>query len=144
MSPISMESAITRLYDNEGLTDELDDQPAKLLLQWAESQLALMVNRHTNEEAFEDAFKSLRLLVRSMNRFAARRDSMAADEQRNYVQRRIIERAQAMGFTTQAARVESLESWVQSQQAADQLRCVQATIKLVEGESGSGGTKQAF
>ena len=134
MSPINVENAVIRLYENEGLTDALDDQPAKLLLQWAESQISTMADRHDNEETFEETFKQLRFLVRAINRFAAQRDSMPPEEKQDYVQQRIIDRAQRMGFATAlAAHDASLPAWLHEQDAGDQLACVQATIKLVEG-----------
>lgn len=142
MSPISLEEAVTRLYENESLTDELDDQPAALLLQWAESQVSQLVTQYRDDDAFEEAFKALRLLVRSMTRYVARRADTPSDEQAAYVQKRIIERAQSMGFTTQAAELHSTGAWVQAQSTADPLDAVQAVIKLVEG-GGSGSDDHA-
>ncbi len=132
MPPMSVENAIMSLYENESLTGDLDDKSAKLLLKWAESQLTQMAFRQNDEDTFDEEFKQLRFLVKSINRYAAKRDDMPLAEQQVYVNERVIGRARNIGYSAQVVDDEALSGWVREQQSVDQLACVQATIKLLE------------
>lgn len=99
-----LENAVTRLYEDISLTDELTDEPAKVLLEWGEGRVRLMVNTMTDEDAFEERFKQLRQLMKSINRFTGRRHEMPPEEQADYV-RKIMERAQELGYQSPYGRV---------------------------------------
>jgi hypothetical protein len=128
MADIDLEDAVTRLYEDSSITDELTDGPAQLLLQWGEARLSLMVNTSTDEERFEQDFKRLRLLLKSMNRFTGLRNQMNLDEQRDYL-RRILQRGQELGFPAAWGHV---GSFVDRQQLMDEAASVRALIALVE------------
>lgn len=97
MSYIDIEQATIRLYEDISLTDELTDEPAKVLLQWGAGQLRALAEKHSDEEAFEADFKQLRRLMKSINRFTGRRREMTVDEQREYA-RRIFDTAYELGY----------------------------------------------
>ncbi|MBC7870750.1 MAG: hypothetical protein H7Y09_07905 [Chitinophagaceae bacterium] len=87
MSDINVKDAIIRLYDDSSLTDELTDEPAKVLLKWAETQLPKLAERYYEEETFEDAFKTLRGLMKGMGRLTGQRETMLPEEQQEALQK---------------------------------------------------------
>ncbi|MFW5748329.1 MAG: hypothetical protein ACOCYT_01815 [Chloroflexota bacterium] len=97
MSSINPGDAIIRLYEDMSLTDQLDDDTARILHQWGEGQLKMMANTSADEAAFEDRFRDLRGLLKSVNRFTGKRHGMDLEQQRKYV-RVLIERAQEAGY----------------------------------------------
>lgn len=95
--PVNIENAIMNLYDDSSLTDELTDQPAKALLQWAEAQIPALAAQFPEEDPFEGAMKSLRGLLKGINRLVGQRDTLLPDE-RTAALKALMERAQALGF----------------------------------------------
>jgi hypothetical protein len=97
MSQINLETATIRLYEDTGLTDELADASAVVLLKWGAEQLKLLVEQSQEEESFEEKFKSLRKLTRLVNRLVGKHHEMDAIKQDKYLQK-ITEYAQVLGF----------------------------------------------
>ncbi len=94
---IDIESVVTRLYEDVSLTEELTDEPAKLLLKWGRIRLNILVENAPDEETFVNSFKQLRRVIKSINRFTARRHIMSNEEQREYLEK-IMNRAQELGL----------------------------------------------
>ena len=82
---INMETIVTQLYEDISLTDELTDETAKRLLIWGRRQLETLAATTSDQETFDDKFKQLRRVIKSINRFTARRQEMTYEEQAEYL-----------------------------------------------------------
>lgn len=85
-----IKKAILQLYESEGLTDALTDEPATLLLGWGEQQLKN--SSQLDQAEFESAAYQTRRIIGSINRLVERQADMAEKE---LVQRliQLVERA---------------------------------------------------
>lgn len=95
---INAEMAVMSLYENESLTDHLTDKPAMTLLKWCEAQVMRLVNTHSDEAIFDEAFVRLRRLTRAMNTLAGIGDMMDVTKQKIYATE-ICDLATQLGFT---------------------------------------------
>jgi hypothetical protein len=124
--PIDLANAKIRLYEDASLTDELTDEPATQLLKWAEAQLNRLAQRHSDEVAFDEAFKTLRGVVKGINRLVGQ-GAVLTSEERQETTQRLVERAQALGFAPQHQ-----SDTVQAQSALSQSEQVSALLRWVE------------
>ena len=69
-----------RLYEDTSLRDAISDDPANTLLKWAEDKVVALAEKHEDEEAFEGEFKTLRRLIKTMNRYGGRQGTMDGEE----------------------------------------------------------------
>lgn len=113
---MDLETATSRLYEDASLTEDLIDEEAVKLLQWAETQLPDLVAKYPDETEFDEAFKALRTMVKGMNRFVGQRASMDDTEKQERLGK-ISAAAVALGFnpaatigTAQVARREREQS----------------------------------
>lgn len=97
MSDIDLESAVSQFYEDESLTDALTDQPAQTLLKWGEEQLQTLAQKSSDPDEFDQQFTQLRKLVKSVSRFVAEHQNMAADEQQASVEK-IVGLAETIGL----------------------------------------------
>lgn len=74
-----------RLYEAENLRDELEDAEATVLLKWGMERIAGFAQDTGDDEAFEDACKSLRGLLKYINRFVGKRPQADAETQAKYM-----------------------------------------------------------
>jgi hypothetical protein len=132
-----LESATIQLYEEASLTEDLIDEEANALMKWAEAQIPVLLEKHPDETAFDEAFKALRTFVKSVNRLIGQGETMDDTEKQERMTK-IAEVASAIGypvtstqlpsFTAQAAErqpgqnkveaIESLLNWVTSSQTA--------------------------
>lgn len=129
MSSINLETAIIQLYENASLTEELTDNPAVVLLKWGEKQLGLLAQKHSDEEAFESDYKSLRRLMKSMSKFTSNRHTMTEEEKHDYLSNRIVSKAQELGFGCTEA---DISPYLEKQKLLDEAQNVEALIALVD------------
>lgn len=94
---MDLETATSRLYEDASLTEDLIDEEAKKLLQWAETQLPDLIVKYTDETAFDEAFKALKTMVKGMNRFVGQRASMDDTEKQERLGK-IAATAVTLGF----------------------------------------------
>jgi hypothetical protein len=73
-----------RLYEVSSLTDELIDDDAQILLSWASAQLPLM---SVTLDTIEQQAKTLRRLVRSINRYVGQAQYTREDERQTKLER---------------------------------------------------------
>lgn len=132
---INLENATVRMVEDMALTDQLTDDTAKVMHQWATGQLQLMANRHDDEAAFEDAFTQLRGVLKLVNKFIGGRARMDDEKQRTYV-RIIIEKAQEAGYPPQLSSVGTV---VDAQKTLDDHLTLRALLALVETGSTTMG-----
>lgn len=97
MSPINLEKAIVRMYEDMSLTDQLSDETASIMNNWGEAQIKLMASRMDDEAIFDQRFHGLRRVMKTVNKFVGKRDEMDADKRRAYI-RRIAERAHEIDY----------------------------------------------
>ncbi len=126
--PIDLKSAIINLHEDISLTDELTDTPAVMLLKWGEEKLKAFAQEIDDQEAFDEKFKALRGLMKSMNRFTGRRLDMDDTEQLGYVYK-IVESSAALGLGSAHAKV---GTYIKEQVNLDEIQNVEAMIALVE------------
>jgi hypothetical protein len=72
-------SAVESLLENEALTEGLDAQSASILLDWARANARTLAQR--GGEDMEDRLRSLRLLMRSINRWVSSQPLAAHSDQ---------------------------------------------------------------
>jgi hypothetical protein len=99
---MDIETVTSRLYEDASLTEDLIDEEAKKLLQWAETQLPDLIAKYPDETAFDEAFKALRTMVKGMNRFVGQRASMDETEKQDRLGK-IASAAVTLGFNPTAA-----------------------------------------
>ncbi len=102
MSQQQREWGVQSLYEEADVRDELTDDEAQALLQWAEEQVARLAEQELDDEAFETALAHLKRLMRGMNRFAARLPDLAAADQQAMLEKMQVS-ASAIGLTTLGA-----------------------------------------
>jgi hypothetical protein len=121
----SLEDATIRMYEDISLTEELTDEPAKVLLKWGEAKLMTLAEKTTDidSEDFEDHFKSLRRVMKSINKLAGQ-TGLDDDTVRTRLTK-LIERAQSLGLPASEDRIEVYMQ--QRQSVSDD----QAKVKLL-------------
>ena len=128
---IDVESAVMRLYEDPSLRDAIADDPANTLLKWAEDKVVALAEKHEDEEAFEDEFKTLRRLIKTMNRYGGRQNDMDGEEKQKHVGK-LVERAQALGYPVKQPKADDM---VQAQGAVSESDGIQALIDMLEPSS---------
>lgn len=120
---MDLQTAMEQLYEDETLTEELGDDDAGLLMKWAEEQVAQLIATHQDDEAFERAFKALRLLIRSTNRAVGQRDYAEPEEQQAQLER-IVQAAQGLGVIVASAQMADMQNRLNTLSSADAIRTV--------------------
>jgi hypothetical protein len=72
------QNALTRLYENADLRDELTDDEANAMFKWAEAELARLDAASPDDASFEAQADTLMDLLKKMNRFAGRQGQVSA------------------------------------------------------------------
>lgn len=125
------ERAMERLYENEGLTDELTDTEAKPLLKWAESEILRLDALGLDEETFDAQFKLVRRNMKRINSFVAKRQN-ADDEKRQTMIDRFIDGLKELGHPIDTVKV---ETFVNAQNTWDNLATVQGMLAFILAET---------
>jgi hypothetical protein len=75
------ERALERLYEASDVRDELRDPEAQSLLKWAEAQVTRLAQESADDAEFDAKFKTLRGMLKDMNRFVGKRAELDTDAQ---------------------------------------------------------------
>lgn len=75
-----LQSAIEQLYAHEGLTDNLTDETATLLLNWGEQQLKTLANLNDNRADPDLLAYQLQRLMRAINRLIGQQAELSETE----------------------------------------------------------------
>jgi len=134
MPAIDLTGFTGRLYEDTALSDELPDQAAVVLLKWGEQQLQRLAEKHTDAAAFEVDFERLRDLLKGINRFFRRRQELEAERLADYLQRRVIEPAQALGWPVNPA---AAQACLEKQATLDVEVIVHTLLEVVLAAPGS-------
>ncbi len=110
---MDLERAVAALYEDESLTDELDDTAASALLRWASGYLNLLVGRYTQRAEFEAAFKVLRVFTKRVNRLVGRNAQLDTDA----VHQQLIKLAEAAAELGTAVPEARLAAYLQAREA---------------------------
>lgn len=129
MADIDLENAVSQFYEDESLTDALTDQPAAVLLQWGEGQLQALAAKSADEEEFDQQFKQLRRLIRSMSEYIAEHHHMAQEEQQANLQK-MSDFAQTIGFKMKSA----IGAVVEQQKSLADVDSVNHLLNILAGE----------
>ncbi len=105
---MELQSAVERLYADESLAADVDDTTAKPLLKWAEELLPAVITTF-GDTGFDDAFVTLKKLVKSVGRLIDMRGEMDETERAERVEK-IQAFAQELGVIVDISRVENLAS----------------------------------
>jgi hypothetical protein len=105
---MELETAVERLYTDESLAADVDDKTAVPLLKWAESVLPVLVVR--GDEGFDDAFITLKKLIKSVARLIDMRGEIDMTERAERAEK-IQSFAQELGIIVNIDHLESLASF---------------------------------
>lgn len=105
---MELQSAVERLYADESLAADVDDTTATPLLKWAEELLPAVIATF-GDAGFDDAFITLKKLVKSVGRLIDMRGEMDDAERSERVEK-IQAFAQELGVIVDISRVENLAS----------------------------------
>ncbi|MGB1287244.1 MAG: hypothetical protein ACPG7F_11965 [Aggregatilineales bacterium] len=83
-STAQIEAEQQRLYESGALRDDLNDDEAKVLLQWGEEQV-VRLSEQVSDDDFEKQCRFLRQLIKSINRFVGQREFNERDGQLEYL-----------------------------------------------------------
>ena len=125
MSHVDLEGALTRLYESENLTDELTDTAAKTLLEWGESQVKHLAETSPDADTFDERAKTLRRMLRGVNRVVGQRGTLAPEAQRESLQQIIIQ-AQSLDYQPSGHTPDALPT-------DDELQALRAVLNHIEG-----------
>jgi hypothetical protein len=128
---INIKDAIIRLTEDLSLTDEVADDTAQTLIDWGIMKLRALAQTAPNNLLFEVNFRQLRLLIKSINRFTARRFELDIDEQRDYV-RAILDAARQLGYQAPYGQVGAFTA---QQESLDEDATVRSLLALVDSGS---------
>jgi len=128
-----IERATERLYEDLATRDELTDDEAKPLLEWAEQQIARLAEQGLGDDKFDEQFASLRKLLAGINRFTGRRAAMT-DEERQTQLDAVATMAHTLGHS---APPESCNAYLQRQAGLDNAANVQAMLEALTTSSPS-------
>lgn len=95
MSEEQFETALQRLYEEISVRDELTDEESEALMRWGEAQIERLAGEDMDDESFDAAYDQLVKLMGRMNRLAAQRAHLSAEDQTVFAQR-ISESAAAL------------------------------------------------
>lgn len=98
MTEDQIQRAVESIYENESLTEELDDDAAEFLLQWGEQQVRRRGEEIFEEARFEQTLHYLRRLMENLNYFIGQRENLD-DEEAREIMGEIIQNAQILEFS---------------------------------------------
>jgi hypothetical protein len=96
MSQEQAERAKQQLYEDATARDELTDDEAGVLLQWAEGRIATLAAQEMDDAAFDEAYGHLRQVILNVNRFTGKRTYAAPGDLKRYLDDMMTE-ANALG-----------------------------------------------
>lgn len=129
------EQAIQQLYENSGLTDELTDSEAKLLLKWGEQEVMRLDAQQLDEDTFEDRFKQVRRAMNRINSFIGKRSDFDDDKAKS-VMARFTEGVYELGYTINQAEV---NAFLSAQQTMNNHDALVAMLDLMQQEETANG-----
>lgn len=121
MAQIDTAAAIQQLYEDPSLTEELTDDDAKVVLDWAQEQVKQLASKFTDETAFDDAMKSLLRVVKNANRVVGQRDFADPTEQEERIDK-MTSAAMGMGVVTATAQAADVRDQLNALSSTDALK----------------------
>lgn len=121
--------ALQAFYEDAGLRDELTDEEAKPLFQWAEAELGKLDAQGADDAVFEEKVGELRRLLRGMNRLVGRRAEFATQADDGALTR-LTEHANALGY---ALHPDQLARFAALGATLDGVGAVRALTTLITG-----------
>ena len=94
---------IERILEAENLTDNLEDEPASLLLKWGTGQVSRLAQNSEDQEHAGERINGLMAVMRKINRLAGNLDSAEAEELAADLARLVELHAQAFGHARDAS-----------------------------------------
>ena len=136
---MELETAVERLYTDESLAADVDDKTAVPLLKWAETVLPVLVAR--GDEGFDDAFVTLKKLIKSVARLIDMRGEIDMTERAERAEK-IQGLAQELGIIVNVDHLESLATFEGPELVAQMVGPVAAfsapaPTPLIESEASS-------
>ncbi len=103
-----IQQAIQQLYEDEGLTSALTDEPATILLSWGEEQLKDLAGFDYEQPEMVRTAYQLRRVIRAVNRLAERQADLS---EKKLVQRllQLVEKAIKFGSQKSIIKQESTD-----------------------------------
>ncbi len=121
------DDAQMRLYENTRIRDELTDDQAEKLLQWAEAEITRLDESGMNDEEFAAKIDALMDMLTDVNRFAGRQGQASAQGVSEYPAS-IAAQADQLGFPLSADQISAAGT-------GDPLTTVEALTALMSAPS---------
>mgnify|MGYP006921633196 CR=1 FL=1 len=116
-----------RLYEVASLTDEMEDDEAQILLEWASEQVPKIAG---DGSQLEERAKKLRRLMGSINYFVGKAEGMSEEEMPPELES-ICQSASDLNYPTRSDFIQPLVGELVGQNAGDVLIIVLAWIEMI-------------
>lgn len=126
----NLQSAIQLLYEDISLREELTDDEAKVLLQWAEGKVVELDDATPDEETFDKQFKQLRRMMKRMNKFIGYRTSSGVEEQQKLVEK-FLDSAVDLGIKVDQSQI---QPFLVAQQQQSNAAVLQSMLGMLQTE----------
>jgi hypothetical protein len=123
----SIETAMERMYGDIGLTDELTDDEAEVLLAWGAAEHEKLNTDTMDEEAFEARAQLIRRTMSRINNYIGKRGGYDADKAHS-VMARLTEGLHELGYEVRAAQV---DTFLAAQGEQDNMTALQSMLALI-------------
>ncbi len=135
-----LEMAMERMYGDVGLTDELIDEEAEVLLAWGAAEHERMAAQGLDDEAFDARAKQIRRAMSRMNNFIGKRGKYDEEKART-VLARFTEGAYELGYSIPAHQV---NQFISVQTDLDNMTTLQALLAMVSPPPATDQTDQTI
>ncbi len=127
MSQVQIDRGVTRLYENEELRSELNDDEANILLGWGEKQIVEQSMREILDNDFDAWCSQFNQLLVSINQFIGRRQRMTVSN-RSAVLSEIVHLIQVAGYSVMP---DEWDQYVHNQQSLDNQQSLSELLGLL-------------
>jgi len=92
---------VEQLYENERLTGNLTDEPAKILLKWGEQQIRDLAQTHSDQAELEKLAYQLQRVIRSINRLVGQKADLSETDMVERLLELVEQSKDLRGFPTE-------------------------------------------
>ncbi len=136
--PERIQRAAASILENEGLTPNLDDETAAVVLDWgvarakAIAQDTAGLDETAAHEAMPPRMRALRRMLRAVNRWIPRRLEMSADNNRTALEG-VLEQAALVYDRDRRPTEEQIRAFLDHDLPSDPVQAIVALRRLIEG-----------
>jgi O-methyltransferase involved in polyketide biosynthesis len=135
-----LDEAIQRLYESDKVRDELNDDEAKVLLNWGADFLRRMAPQLGDDEALiDERARGVQKFMSVLNRFVGKRAYCPAEEQQALLERVVS----AAGEAQLPISTTQLDTFQQQHAALDNITALHTALALVDAQSATSADAAA-